>query len=169
MIVTSLGYGYTSSFLLKEIASHGVKCVGITDKTKYHKQSNLENISILPRSKTIKSITKSTHLVVTAPPNKNKCPVLISFVKFSKIVFLINHPLITTDNKPGKYPPQIALLVNNLNNLKIIRYKGGCHELSNTLFHDSASYQKYIDSLTGKFDKKGMTNIKYINVANSYS
>ena len=42
-------------------------------------------------------------------------------------------------------------------------------ELLNTLLHDSASYQKYTDSLTGKFDKKGMTNIKYINVANSYS
>ena len=57
---------------------------GITDKTKYHKKSNLENISILPRAKTIKSITKSTHLVVTAPPNKNKCPILSNYKKVIK-------------------------------------------------------------------------------------
>ena len=84
MIVTSLGYGYTSSFLLKEIASHGVKCIGITNNTKYHKQSNLENISIFPRSNTIKSINKSTHLVVTAPPYKNRCPILSNYKKVIK-------------------------------------------------------------------------------------
>ena len=84
MIVTSLGYGYTSSFLLKEIASHGVKCIGITNNTKYYKQSSLENISIFPRSNTIKSINKSTHLVVTAPPYKNRCPILSNYKKVIK-------------------------------------------------------------------------------------
>ena len=87
MIVTSLGYGYTSSFLLKS-ASHGVKCIGITNNNKYYKQSNLENISILPRSNTIKSINKSTHLVVTAPPYKNKCPILSNYKKVIKILIL---------------------------------------------------------------------------------
>ena len=31
MIVSCLGYGYVSSYLLKEIASNGINCIGITD------------------------------------------------------------------------------------------------------------------------------------------
>ncbi len=83
MIVTNLGYGYISIFLLKEIASNGVRCIGITDKTKYHNKKYIENISILPRSNTVDAIKKSTHLIVTAPPNNGKCPI---FSKYEKVI-----------------------------------------------------------------------------------
>ena len=38
MIVASLGYGYVSKYLLKKIASDGVKCIGVTDNIKYIKK-----------------------------------------------------------------------------------------------------------------------------------
>ena len=38
MIVTSLGYGYVAKYLLKKIASDGVKCIGVTDNIKYIKK-----------------------------------------------------------------------------------------------------------------------------------
>ena len=79
MIVTSLGHGYVSKYLLKEIASNGVICIGVTDNYKNYKKEYIENMSILPRSMTKKSIKKSTHLLVTAPPYKNKCPILSKY------------------------------------------------------------------------------------------
>tara|TARA_A100001015_G_scaffold280081_1_gene341921 strand:+ start:452 stop:1297 length:846 start_codon:yes stop_codon:yes gene_type:complete len=84
MIVTSLGYGYISKFFFREIAYHGARCYGISDNTKYNKKSDLENILILPRSMTIECIKKSTHLVITAPPEKNKCPILSKYEKTIK-------------------------------------------------------------------------------------
>ena len=45
------------------------------------KKSDLENILILPRSMTIQCIKESTHLVITAPPEKNKCPILSKYEK----------------------------------------------------------------------------------------
>ena len=42
MIVSSLGYGYISTFLLKEIASYGVRCIGVTSNQKYLKKKNIE-------------------------------------------------------------------------------------------------------------------------------
>ena len=81
MIVTSLGYGYVSKYLLKKIASDGVKCIGVTDNIKYIKKKNIENITILPRVMTIDAIKNTTHLVVTAPPEGNKCPILSKYEK----------------------------------------------------------------------------------------
>ena len=81
MIVTSLGYGYVSKYLLKKIASDGVKCIGVTDNVKYLKKKNIDNITILPRSMTIDAIKSATHLVVTAPPERNKCPILSKYEK----------------------------------------------------------------------------------------
>ena len=79
MIVSSLGHGYISSFFLKEVASNGVKCIGVTDNPKNKKNNTLENITIVSRAMTIDTINKTTHLVVTAPPKKNNCPILIKF------------------------------------------------------------------------------------------
>ena len=70
MIVSSLGHGYISSFFLKEVASNGVKCIGVTDNPKNKKNNTLENITIVSRAMTIDTINKTTHLVVTAPPKK---------------------------------------------------------------------------------------------------
>ncbi len=79
MIVSCLGYGYTAFYLLKEIAANGVKCVGVTNNKKYLKKTNSENILILPRRMTIDAIKQSTHLVVTAPPEKKYCPILSQY------------------------------------------------------------------------------------------
>ena len=68
MIVSSLGYGYISTFLLKEIASYGVRCIGVTSNQKYLKKKNIENVTIVPREMTISSLKISTHLVVTLLP-----------------------------------------------------------------------------------------------------
>ena len=81
MIVTSLGYGYVSKYLFKKMASEGVKCIGITNNYEYLNKKNIENVSIVPRSMTIDAIKKATHLVVTAPPDKNKCPILSKYEK----------------------------------------------------------------------------------------
>ena len=62
MIVSCLGYGYISVYLLKEISSNGIKCLGVTDNEAYLKKPNLENISIIPRSMTEKAIKQSTSL-----------------------------------------------------------------------------------------------------------
>ena len=81
MIVSSLGYGYIATFLLKEIASNGVRCIGITSNQKHLKKKNIENITIVPREMTIASIKISTHLVVTAPPKNSNCPILKNYEK----------------------------------------------------------------------------------------
>ena len=81
MIVSSLGHGYISTYLLKEIASNGVRCIGITDNPQYLNIKNIENISIVSRKMTINSLKKSTHLVVTAPPKNSKCPILKNYRK----------------------------------------------------------------------------------------
>ena len=45
------------------------------------KKKNIENITILPRAMTIDAIKNTTHLVVTAPPEGNKCPILSKYEK----------------------------------------------------------------------------------------
>ncbi len=81
MIVSCLGYGYISVYLLKEISANGAKCFGITNNQEYLKNSKLENISVLPRNMASDAIERSTHLVITAPPDKNNCPVLLKHKK----------------------------------------------------------------------------------------
>ena len=70
MIVGSLGYGYISTFFFKEIASNGIRCIGVTNNLEHQKNETNENISIVSRSLTADTIKKVTHLVVTAPPKK---------------------------------------------------------------------------------------------------
>ena len=38
MIVSCIGYGYISNYLIKELAADGVICFGITDKLKQLKK-----------------------------------------------------------------------------------------------------------------------------------
>lgn len=81
MIVSCLGYGYVSSYLLKEIASNGINCIGITDNLISLNKKTYGNISVLPRRNTEEVIDFSTHLVIAAPPQKSSCPVLYKFQK----------------------------------------------------------------------------------------
>jgi len=84
MIVCSLGHGYVSKYLLKDLASSGVKCFGITNKKKSIEKLSYENISLLPRSMSLDTINRSTHLLVSAPPNESGCPIFTKFNKYIK-------------------------------------------------------------------------------------
>ena len=79
MIVGCLGYGYIARYLLKELSAHGVRCYGITDNQLFLKKEKFENIKLFPRKMTLKVINKCTHLVITAPPKKNFCPILLKY------------------------------------------------------------------------------------------
>ena len=82
MIVSCIGYGYISNYLIKELAADGVICFGITDKLEQLKKKRYENTLILPRRMTPDAISKSTHLVVTAAPEKNSCPIILKYKKY---------------------------------------------------------------------------------------
>ena len=63
MIVISIGYGYVSKYLLKKIASDGVKCIEQLIISSILKK-NIENISVFPRSMTTEAIKQAIlHLV----------------------------------------------------------------------------------------------------------
>ena len=114
MIVSCLGYGYISVYLLKEISSNGIKCLGVTDNEAYLKKPNLENISIIPRSMTEKAIKQSTHLVITAPPDKKSCPILSKYkeqIKNSNIrsIVYISSTGVYGDHK-GKWVNENSLI-----------------------------------------------------------
>ena len=81
MIVSCIGYGYISNYLMKELAANGVICFGITDKQEQLKKKTYENTLILPRKMTVDAISKSTHLVITAAPEKNSCPIILKYKK----------------------------------------------------------------------------------------
>ena len=82
MIVCSLGYGYTAMFLLKELCAHGVRSIGITSNKKKIKSNSIDNLKLYPREKTEFAISKATHLIITAPPSKIGCPILLQYFKF---------------------------------------------------------------------------------------
>ena len=119
MIVSCLGYGYTAVYLLKEIASNGIKCVGVTNNTKYLEKPNLDNILILPRKMTVDAIKQATHLVITAPPDKNSCPILGQYRKLIKDSNIRSIVYVSTtgvygDHK-GKWVNEQSLIKGNKN------------------------------------------------------
>ncbi len=79
MIVGCLGYGYIASYLFKELSANGVRCYGVTDNQLSLDKETLENILLLPRKMTLEVINNSTHLVITAPPEKKLCPILSKY------------------------------------------------------------------------------------------
>ena len=88
MIVSCIGYGYISNYLIKELASDGVICFGITDNQEHLKKERYENTLILPRKMTADAINKSTHLVITAAPEKNSCPIILKYKKYIENLIL---------------------------------------------------------------------------------
>lgn len=42
MIVSCIGYGYISNYLMKELAANGVICFGITDKQEQLKKKHMK-------------------------------------------------------------------------------------------------------------------------------
>ena len=127
MIVISIGYGYISKYLLKKIASDGVRCIGVTDNIKYIKKKNIENISVFPRSMTTEAIKQATHLVITAPPERNKCPILSKYkteIKKSNIraIVYVSSTGVYGDHK-GKWVNENSSLlgINNITNKNRIK------------------------------------------------
>ncbi len=78
MIVCALGYGYLSQFIFKRLCSLGIKVTGVTSKN--INKNEITNITIVDRDKTKEVISYSTHLLITAPPDDEGCPI---FNKFS--------------------------------------------------------------------------------------
>ena len=79
MIVCGIGYGYLTHFTFQRLCKLGATGIGITSQKKYKNQIN--NIIILNRNEIKESILLSTHLLITAPPQKIGCHILKGFDK----------------------------------------------------------------------------------------
>ena len=84
MIISSIGYGYLAKYLLKELCYHGAFGIGITSKKNINFSNQHNNIKIYDRDKTPYAISFSTHLLITAPPYRKGCPVLINYSRYIK-------------------------------------------------------------------------------------
>ena len=90
MIVGCLGYGYIASYLFKELSANGVRCYGVTDNQLSLDKETLENILLLPRKMTLEVINNSTHLVITAPPEKATFSASLRLVLAALVVLLLD-------------------------------------------------------------------------------
>ena len=98
MIICSLGYSYLSSFVFKRLCNLGIKGIGITSKKNTQIFSN--NINILDWSKAKESVSFATHLLLTAPPKINGCPI---FENFSNSIANSNIKSVTYVSSTGVY------------------------------------------------------------------
>ena len=85
MIVCALGYGYLSRFIFQRICLLGVKGIGVTSKE--IKKNAYTNITLVNREQVIEVLDYATHLLITAPPDNEGCPI---FNKFSKKILCSN-------------------------------------------------------------------------------
>ena len=114
MIICSIGHGYLASFLFKELCASGVLGLGVSSKATFLNK-NLDNFKIFNRSEVKNAIAYSTHLLVTAPSNKNGCPVLNSYLN---LIAKSNIKCITYISTTGVYGNYNGEIVNENSLLK---------------------------------------------------
>lgn len=114
MIICSIGHGYLASFLFKELCALGVLGLGVTSKETFVNKSS-ENFKIYNRSEIKNAISYSTHLLVTAPSNKNGCPV---FNNYFSLIAKSNIKSITYISTTGVYGNHNGGIVNEGSLLK---------------------------------------------------
>ena len=81
VIVCSLGHGYVSKYLLKELCYSGVASIGITSKIINKQEYPQTNLNICSIYDTKKYISFSTHLIITAPPTDQGCPIFKDYTE----------------------------------------------------------------------------------------
>ncbi len=116
MIVCSVGYGYISKYLFRELASIGVITIGITSKniSKYP-TNTFDNLKVYSRQETEEYIKISTHLLITAPPNENGCPI---YSKYNQKIIDSNISNILYVSSTGVYGNYDGDWVNEESELK---------------------------------------------------
>ena len=77
MIICSIGHGYLASFLFKQLSSYGVMCYGVSDKIE--NVTDMINFKIFLRKDSKYVLNSTTHLLITAPPDKYGCPIFNSY------------------------------------------------------------------------------------------
>ena len=77
MIVCALGYGYLSKYVFRRICGLGVTAIGITSKQ--INDYGFRNSFFVSRENIKKTLSFSTHLLITAPPNSKGCIIYNNF------------------------------------------------------------------------------------------
>ena len=98
MIVCALGYGYLSKYVFRRICGLGVTAIGITSKQ--INDYGFRNSFFVSRENIKKTLSFSTHLLITAPPNSKGC---IIFNNFSDKVLNSNIKSIIYISSTGIY------------------------------------------------------------------
>ena len=98
MIVCALGYGYLSKYVFRRICGLGVTAIGITSKQ--INDYGFRNSFFVSREDIKKTLSFSTHLLITAPPNSKGC---IIFNNFSDKVLNSNVKSIIYISSTGIY------------------------------------------------------------------
>ena len=98
MIVCALGYGYLSKYVFRRICGLGVTAIGITSKQ--INDYGFRNSFFVSREDIKKTLSFSTHLLITAPPNSKGC---IIFNNFSDKVLNSNIKSIIYISSTGIY------------------------------------------------------------------
>ncbi len=99
MIICSLGYGYLAKFLFNDLCSLGILGIGVSSKKVFYKK-NPYNFKSFYRNEVAEAIVFSTHLIVTAPPDHNGCPILKNY---SKIMIKSNIKTVVYISTTGVY------------------------------------------------------------------
>ncbi len=82
MIVCTIGYGYLAKFTTQRLCKLGITCIGITSKT--NSIRHVDNLLIFNRNEINRSISLSTHLIITAPPEEGGCSVFKNYFNIIK-------------------------------------------------------------------------------------
>ena len=77
MIVCALGYGYLSKYVFRRICGLGVTAIGITSRQ--INDYGFRNSFFVSRENIKKTLSFSTHLLITAPPNSKGCIIYNNF------------------------------------------------------------------------------------------
>ena len=76
MILLNIGYGYVARFLSKEAISKGALVYGITSNIEKRVSIKSNSFKLLNRDKIKHTIILATHLVISAPPDDDGCPII---------------------------------------------------------------------------------------------
>lgn len=150
MIICSIGHGYLASFLFKELCALGVLGLGVSSKETFINKSS-ENFKIYNRSEVKNAISYSTHLLVTAPSNKNGCPVLNNYFNFIAKSNIKSIIYISTTGVYGNHNGEIV----NEDSLLKARYA-------------SDRYRTLAENQWSKFSKNNNNLLNIVRVAGIY-
>ncbi len=81
MILLNLGYGYLAYYLSKEAIAKGALVYGISSQKEKKEFIKSNKFKLLDRKKTDYTISIATHLVVSAPPSDDGCPIIKTHIK----------------------------------------------------------------------------------------